>query len=91
MPSETNPPPLIEYPVAFPIKVMGKNEDGFLDEIVQVAQRFDPEFNAESIEVRPSSGSNYLGLTITVMATSREHLDDIYRALTSHPKVKYVL
>ncbi|OPX53891.1 DUF493 domain-containing protein, partial [Oceanospirillum multiglobuliferum] len=32
-----------------------------------------------------------IGLTVTVRAQSREHLDDIYRALTGHPMVKVVL
>jgi putative lipoic acid-binding regulatory protein len=41
--------------------------------------------------MRPSSGGNYLGITITITATSREQLDGLYRALTSHPMVKVVL
>jgi putative lipoic acid-binding regulatory protein len=43
------------------------------------------------VELRPSSTGKYLGVTITVRATSREQLDDLYRALTSHPMVKVVL
>ena len=44
-----------------------------------------------SIELRESSGGKYLGVTITVTATSRAQLDDLYRALTAHPLVKVVL
>ena len=82
---------LYEYPSLFPIKVMGAHVPGFLEAIVQVAQRFDPEFDAASVEQRPSKAGNYLGLTITITATSREQLDAIYRELTSHPSVKLVL
>jgi putative lipoic acid-binding regulatory protein len=82
---------LIEYPSAFPIKVMGANVDGFAQAIVELAQQFDPGFDAASVEMRPSSGGNYLGVTITITATSRQQLDDLYRALTSHPMVKVVL
>ncbi|MCM5678532.1 DUF493 family protein [Schlegelella sp. S2-27] len=82
---------LIEYPSAFPIKVMGANVDGFAQAVVEVAMRFDPGFDPASVEMRPSKGANYLGLTITVTATSREQLDDLYRALSSHPMVKVVL
>ncbi len=82
---------LIEYPSAFPIKVMGARVDGFVDAIVAVARRFDPSFDAATVELRPSSGGNYLGITITVTATSRQQLDDLYRALTAHPMVKVVL
>jgi putative lipoic acid-binding regulatory protein len=58
---------------------------------VTVVQRFDASFDATRVETRPSSGGNYIGLTVTVRAQSREHLDDIYRALTGHPMVKVVL
>lgn len=82
---------LIEYPSAFPIKVMGENVDGFVNAVTEIARRFDPGFDAASVELRPSSGGKYLGVTITVTATSREQLDELYRALTSHPLVKVVL
>ncbi|MEW6708094.1 MAG: DUF493 family protein [Pseudomonadota bacterium] len=82
---------LIEYPSAFPIKVMGANVDGFAQAIVEVALQFDPGFDPATVEMRPSSGGNYLGVTITITATSREQLDDLYRALTAHPMVKVVL
>jgi putative lipoic acid-binding regulatory protein len=82
---------LIEYPSRFPIKVMGTNVDGFVHAVTAIARRFDPAFDAASIELRPSSGAKYLGVTITVNATSREQLDELYRALSSHPMVKVVL
>jgi putative lipoic acid-binding regulatory protein len=82
---------LIEYPSAFPIKVMGPHAEGFVEAIVEVALRFDPGFDAATVETRPSKGGNYLGITITVTATSREQLDELYRTLTAHPMVKIVL
>jgi putative lipoic acid-binding regulatory protein len=93
-----NPPPdiprqgsLIEYPSQFPIKVMGAKVDGFVTAITHVARQFDPAFDATTVQLRDSSGGKYLGVTITVTATSREQLDDLYRALSSHPMVKVVL
>ena len=78
---------LIDFPCDFPIKVMGKSHPDFQTTIVEVIRQFD----AARVEVRPSSGGNYTGLTVTVRALNREHLDDIYRALTGHPMVKVVL
>ncbi|BDI03343.1 UPF0250 protein [Sphaerotilus microaerophilus] len=94
MPTMREIPPeqsLIEYPCAFPIKVMGAHVPGYLEAIVSVARQFDPGFDAATVEQRPSKGGNYLGLTITVTATSREQLDELYRTLTTHPMVKIVL
>ena len=82
---------LIEYPSRFPIKVMGAKVDGFVHAITTLAREFDPSFDASTVELRDSREGNYLGITITITATSREQLDNLYRALTSHPMVKVVL
>lgn len=82
---------LIEYPSQFPIKVMGHKVDGFVAAITHIACQFDPAFDATTIELRDSKGGNYLGITITITATSREQLDELYRTLSSHPMVKVVL
>jgi putative lipoic acid-binding regulatory protein len=82
---------LIDYPCRFPIKVMGERSDDFLAEMLAVAHRFDPDMPADSVEVRQSSGGKYQGLTLHVWVTSRIQLDDVYRALSGHPKVKVTL
>ncbi len=82
---------LLEFPCDFPIKVMGKSHPFFVDTILTLLKEFDAEFDKTRIEIRSSQGGNYLGLTCTVRAQNREHLDNIYRALTSHPMVSVVL
>ena len=82
---------LIEYPSQFPIKVMGANVSGFAEAVIRVAQQFDPVFDLATVQTRPSSGGKYLGVTITITATSREQLDELYRTLSTHPMVKVVL
>ena len=91
--TQANPPEpsLIEFPSSFPIKVMGLNADGFVHAITLIAEKFDPAFDATTVELRPSKGGKYLGVTITVTATSREQLDELYRTLSTHPMVKMVL
>ena len=82
---------LIEYPSWFPIKVMGSNIDGFVHAVMEIVRRFDPGFDAATVELRPSSGAKYLGVTVTITATSRDQLDELYRTLSTHPMVKVVL
>ena len=82
---------LIEYPSLFPIKVMGVKVDGLVQAMTHIAHQFDPAFDASTIELRESKGGKYLGITITVTATSREQLDELYRTLSTHPMVKVVL
>ena len=82
---------LIEYPSDFPVKIMGIMQDAFAQTMVELVQRHDPDFHAGKMTMRPSSKGNYLALTVTVRATSREQLDNLYRELSSHPMVKVVL
>lgn len=89
--SDEATPSLIVYPSQFPIKVMGNKVDGLVHAISAIAHAFDPMFDASTIELRESKGGNYLGVTITVTATSREQLDELYRTLSTHPMVKVVL
>jgi putative lipoic acid-binding regulatory protein len=82
---------LIEYPCDFPVKVMGARVDGFAEAMCQVAQQFDPSFDPATLEMRTSKAGNYLSVTLTIRATSREQLDNLYLALTGHPMVKVAL
>ena len=82
---------LIDYPCDFPIKVMGKQDPGLAQALSELVQTHDPEFDPATVEIRMSTKGNYVGLTFTVRATSREQLDSLYRALHSHPLVSVVL
>jgi putative lipoic acid-binding regulatory protein len=81
----------ITYPTAFPIKVMGEKVDGLVPAVTMIARALDPDFDETTIELRESKGGRYLGVTITVTATSRDQLDELYRTLSTHPLVKVVL
>ena len=91
VPRDARKDSLIDYPSRCPIKVMGSNVAGFVHAVTAIARQFDPAFDAASVELRDSKAGKYLGITITVNATSREQLDDLYRALGTHPMVKVVL
>jgi putative lipoic acid-binding regulatory protein len=88
------PPPaesLLQFPTAFPLKVMGLTRDGFAQAIVSVVRRHAPDFDPATVEMRASSQGKYLSLTCTIMATSKEQLDELYGELTAHPMVVMVL
>jgi putative lipoic acid-binding regulatory protein len=70
---------------------MGLKVDGFVHALTIVATQFDASFDASLIELRESKGGKYLGVTLTITATSREQLDEVYRTLSIHPMVKVVL
>jgi len=84
-------PTLIEYPLDFPIKVLGKNQPGFGDAVVAIVRHHAPDFDPATVEMRPSKKNTYLSLTVVIRAVSREQLDALYIALNEHPLVVMVL
>ncbi len=82
---------LLEFPCDFPIKVMGARVDGFAQAVLEVVLRHAPDFDAATMEMRPSSKGNYLSVTCTFRAVSQLQVDTLYRELTAHPMVKVVL
>lgn len=82
---------LLEFPCDFPLKIMGLAQGNLAQEVLAVIHKFAPDYDGKGMEMRASSSVKYVSLTCTVNAQSKAQLDDIYRALTSHPLVKVVL
>jgi uncharacterized protein len=82
---------VIEYPVDFPLKIMGRSEPGFVRNVVEIVHKHAPDFDETTIEMRQSKKSTYLSVTCTIIATSREQLDALYQELGDHPGVAMVL
>ena len=82
---------LFKFPCDFPLKVMGKRTDAFRSIVVGIVQKHVGAIAADKIEERPSKDGNYLSVTCTFTATSKEQLDALYRELTSCEHVKVVL
>ena len=75
--------PLQEFPSEFPIKVMGRR-DAELPRITQeIVERHAGKLEEAQVKSRTSADGNFLALTYTIMAQSREQLDTIYRELTA--------
>lgn len=87
----TEQPSLIEYPCDFPIKIMGRAEQDFVQTVVAIVKFHAPDFDVETVSIRTSKNGTYLGLTCTIRATSRSQLDALYQALSDHPQIAVVL
>ncbi len=82
---------LLEFPCDFPLKIMGPTAADFAQTIAAVVVKHAPNFDAATMEMRPSRAGNFLSLTCTVRAVSQQQLDALYHDLTAHPMVKVVL
>ena len=85
------PETLLEFPCAFPLKVMGLSSDALAQTVLEIVTRHAPGFDGAQLEKRASSGGKYVSLTCTITATSKAQLDALYRELSGHPLVKVVL
>jgi putative lipoic acid-binding regulatory protein len=73
----------LEFPTEFPIKVMGRCDSDLKALTREIIERHTGPLGDESVKARTSSDGNFLALTYTVTAQSREQLDAIYRELTA--------
>ncbi len=80
---------LLEFPCQFPFKVLGVSHPELADQVVAVLQQHAPGDYSPSI--KPSSKGNYLSVTVTVTAQSKDHLETMYSALGQIELVKVVL
>jgi uncharacterized protein len=73
----------LKFPTEFPIKVMGRR-DGDLKALTrEIIERHAGPLGDERVKTRTSGDGNFLALTYTISAQSREQLDAIYRELAA--------
>ena len=70
---------------------MGRLEKEFRQTIVEIISRHAESPAGENITEQPSSAGNFVSVTVTIQATSRDQLDRIYQDLTDCQKVLMAL
>jgi uncharacterized protein len=78
---------LLTFPCEFTIKVFGEMAPDYEQTIIEIIRPHAPTISGGAMQSRISENGKYLSLSITLNIESREQLDNIYRALSSHPKV----
>ena len=78
---------LFNFPCQFPIKIMGRCDCELETLVVEVVNRHVPDLSENAVKTRPSGKGNFMSVTITITATSREQIDNIYLELTAREEV----
>lgn len=81
---------IMEFPCEFPIKIIGHTSPEFEIEVLSIIRKHVSELKETAVQSRPSKNGKYQAVTVTIVATSREQLDTIYRELTASPLVMLV-
>lgn len=83
--------PKIEFPCAYPIKVVGDNADDFRDLVVQIMSGFCGPVDDCDVSVKQSRTGKFSSVTVTITATGEQQLQAIFEALKATGRVQMVL
>ncbi|MGD8582928.1 MAG: DUF493 domain-containing protein [Gammaproteobacteria bacterium] len=80
-----------KFPCEFPIKAMGKATPELEIAVLEIMNRHVPDLGEGAVKTRTSRNGNYLAITVTIQARSREQLDAIYMELTSCEHIVFAI
>ena len=82
---------LLEFPCDFPIKAMGLTCDEFEISVIEIINRHVDNLGEDALRMKPSKNGKYTAITITIIAHSKQQLDNIYIDLTACEHVSIAL
>ena len=70
----SEPPPLLEFPTDYPIKIIGRPSDEFRARVHAIVLRHAPLTEPERVTERLSENGNFLSISYLIRAESREQV-----------------
>ena len=83
--------PKIEFPCAYPIKVIGVNDGNYRDSVVTVVRNYAPDLDVETVTLKDSRNGTYCSVNLTIEATGESQLKALHKALLDDPRTRLVL
>lgn len=78
---------LLTFPVAYPIKVVGRRSDTLRASIDAIVREHVPDLDPAQISERASKEQHFLSITYTINAQSREQIVALANALQANKEV----
>jgi uncharacterized protein len=72
---------LLKFPVAYPIKVVGKRSENMRANIDAIVRAHVPDLTPDQIKERESTQQHFLSITYTINAQSKEQIVALAHAL----------
>lgn len=82
---------LWEFPMDFPLTVMGEARFPMAEVVTAIVLRHVPDFNPAVITVQPSSKGTYVSVRATFRVYNKEQVNGLYADLAAEPMVKMAL
>ena len=81
----------IEFPCLYPLRVIGEQDEGFREAVLNIVRLHAPDLDEASVSVRDSRGGTYCSVRFTIMATGEPQLRTLHEALLEDVRVRMVL
>jgi putative lipoic acid-binding regulatory protein len=85
------PLPQLSFPLEFPLKIIGRDEDDFTGFVVELVSSLVPGLQLSDFSGKRSRAGNYVSVSVTFIAESRAQVDALYEELGRHERVLYVI
>jgi putative lipoic acid-binding regulatory protein len=87
IPQET----LFEFPCKFPVKAMGRSQEGFESLVTEIILAHAEISDGEQVSTNSSGSGTFISVTVTIEALSKAQLDRIYEDLSNCDQVLLAL
>jgi len=82
---------LVEYPCDFPIKIIGREDETFVEDVLRYISRETRAAAPLAYTTNPSSKGTYVSVTVTAPVQDADMLYRCYAVLRNDPRVKIAL
>lgn len=89
--AEDRPKPELEFPLVFPLRIIGENLEDFQPFVIEIVRRHVPDLLEENIVYSLSGGGKYRSVSVEFLAHSRKQVDTLCAELASHQRVLMIL
>ena len=86
-----DPPSPLVFPTDYPVKVVGRADDGFRARIHAIVLRHAPALDAERVTERPSANGKYISISYVLHAESRAQVEALIADLKACEGVMMLL
>ena len=82
-----NRKPEINYPTKWEYKIIGSD----VDEMITAVENIVKEFEFDLVPSNISKKANYFSINVIVFVPTEEFRDKIFKELTEHPAIKFII
>jgi len=89
--TETEDSPQLEFPLVFPLRIIGVEADDFEPFVLEIVRRHVPDLVDENVISKLSGEKHYRSISIEFLAQSRAQVDALCAELGTHKRIKMLL